>query len=109
MNWIPFKPDDYRDKIEKCHGIKQRIENLEERIRLQIQKDLANHFNLSIDGFSVNILEPGEPGGISVSYEEHGYKAFTILFESNLILPEGIALGHGKAFGFGIIHRMNNL
>ena len=109
LNWIPFKMAEFKEKMENCREIKMRLSNLEQRIQLQLMKDIANHFNLQIEMPEIRLLDINTKDGLSVYYENHEYKSFTPVFETNFHLPENIGLGHGKAFGFGIIRVLDKM
>ena len=107
--WIPFKQAEYDAMITNVSDIKGKISNLEERIQLQIIKDLSNHLKLQLKTPEIRITDIDILVGKRVSYEAHEYFGFSPVFNTNLLLPDYIGLGHGKAFGFGIIQRVANV
>jgi hypothetical protein len=109
LDWIPFKMTEYKEKMEGCRGIKEQLTHLEERIRLQIMKDFANHFSLNIEEPEIRILDINTRKGAPVFYEEHEFRSFSPVFETKLSLPDDIGLGHGKAFGFGILRNTESI
>lgn len=108
-HWIPFKQTEYNEKIEKGNDIKTKTSNLEERIQLQIIKDLAYHLKLQLDTPEIRITDIDTLTGNRVRYEGHDYFGFSPVFRTNLLLPNYIGLGHGKAFGFGIIKKVGSV
>lgn len=108
-HWIPFKQTEYIEKIEKGNDIKTKTSNLEERIQLQIIKDLANHLKLQLDPPEIRIADIDTLTGNRVRYEGHDYFGFSPVFRANLLLPDYIGIGHGKAFGFGVIQKVGRV
>jgi len=108
-HWIPFKQTEYDEKIESGKDIKEKISNLEERIQLQIIKDFSNHLKLQMEAPKIRITNIDTLTGNRVGYEGHDYYCFSPVFEMKLLFPEYIGLGHGKAFGFGVIQKVGNM
>jgi len=84
----------------------QKILLLENTLIKHLLNDLFHYLEVDVDELTVEILEMPAKEQRSMTYKNHHYLAFNLIFAANVLLPDFVALGNGKAFGYGIIKRL---
>lgn len=70
--------------------------------------DLFRYLQVEVDEPQLEIIEMLNNEQRKMTYKNHHYLAFNLVFGANVLLPSFVALGNGKAFGYGVIERVNN-
>ncbi len=84
-------------------GAMRKIIMLEEAIIKHIDKDLFKYLTIDLPAPQVFLLDLPLIEPVRQTYKNHQYLSFNLKFSANLVLPDYLALGNGKAFGYGII------
>lgn len=86
----------------------QKIQLLERTLKKHLAGDLFLYLGVDIGDPVVEILEvlPAEPR--MNTYKNHHYLSFNLVFSLDVELPDYVALGNGKAFGYGVITRVTD-
>jgi hypothetical protein len=109
-DWLPFSSGSFKLYAEKPTLI-EKIKFLEERLQIHIVKDLGKFLGFDLSKTRVSILEVDDFKRprihLRVNRFRHDFQPFTILFEANVIFPDFITLGNGKAFGYGRINKIS--
>lgn len=85
----------------------QKISLLEDTILKHLTGDLFHYLDVVVDEPAVEIVEMLNNEPRSMTYKNHHYLSFNLVFAANVLLPDFVALGNGKAFGYGMIERVN--
>ena len=107
-DWLPFS-----DKSDKEYKAIQSLTGkdifLEKRLKNHLVKEFCRYlkFNFNEEEIEVNIKNVDSYSNKVIEVEEDKhikrYQPFSILFQTNLKLPEFISLGNKKVYGFGIL------
>ncbi|MCX6269640.1 MAG: hypothetical protein NTU44_00185 [Bacteroidetes bacterium] len=76
---------------------------LEEAIRKHLEKDFFKYLSIEHKAADIALTELPLINPQRQTYKNHQYLSFNLSFSSNLLLPDYMALGNGKAFGYGIL------
>jgi hypothetical protein len=104
-HWLPLNQDNYK----KYHG----FQGLSEKIQLLERILLANilSFLEGIDLFAKDRIEitiKSIPNETVLKYKSQPMQAFTVVFQTNVSLPNNMGLGKGSSVGFGVIKEIIN-
>jgi len=83
----------------------RKIAMLEEAIRKHLEKDLFKYLGIDLPVPEIKLLEIPFINPKRQTYKNHHYFSFNLKFSVNLLLPSYLALGNGKAFGYGILEQ----
>lgn len=89
--------------LYKAAKAASKIELLEATLRKHITNDLCKHLELKPLDIETEVYEI--TGITTVMVRQRSHLAFDISFGLNLSLPDYLALGHFKAFGYGVMKR----
>lgn len=81
---------------------------LEEAIRKHLEKDLFKYLGIDLALHDLNLSELPDVNPHRQTYKNHHYLSFNLRFSTCLHLPDYIALGNGKAMGFGILEKYSD-
>ncbi len=107
-DWLPFNRVNYT-QYKNAGALTKKTKMLEHILKSHIVNDfsrfLALGFTLentvvkilSCDSFTRSCVQ------LKVNKHTHDFQPFTLVFESNLLLPQYICLGNGKVYGFGLV------
>lgn len=107
-NWLPFNRVNYA-LFKRTPGLPGKVALLEQILKNHLVKDFSSSLELGIDSENtrVRIVSAGSFNraclAIRVNRHTHDFQPFTVVFETNLLLPQHICLGNGKVYGFGLI------
>lgn len=107
-DWLPLS-----DKSDKEYKAIQSLAGkdmfLEKRLKNHIVKEFCRCLNYNINAedveVTINKVDNYSNKVLEVEEDKHikRYQPFSILFQTNLKLPEFISLGNKKVYGFGIV------
>lgn len=108
---ITYKISNYLALDQKTHKeyqaatAIQKLQLLEGRLLKHLVADLFHYLHIDIPEPRLELLDMLSSGQRSLTYRSHHYLAFNMVFGLDVQLPDFLALGNGKAFGYGVIER----
>lgn len=102
-NYLPLNAGVHRE-FEQA-GPMRKILMLEEAIRKHLEKDLFKYLHIDLPVTDVVLSDLPEINPRRQTYKNHQYLSFNLEFSARLALPDYLALGNGKAFGYGILEK----
>lgn len=100
LNWLPLNQENYK-KYHELEGLAEKIQLLEKIL-------LANILSF-LQGIDLYVKEKIEIKIKSIqserlmNYKDQQMQAFTLVFRTNVSLPNLIGLGKGSSVGFGVV------
>ena len=82
-----------------------KMELLEKTLHKHLENDLFKYLSIIIPDLHVKLLNILKLDQKLLPYKNHFYLPFDLVFSLNVNLPQFIALGNGKAFGYGIVEK----
>ena len=108
-NYLPFSAEAYASYRDLTY-LKQKTDSIAQRIENHIEKDFAKHLQLPIENVKIEIVDIAsfqQPLlSIQVNKRRHDFKPFDVIFDAAVDLPDGVCLGNGKTYGFGLLERL---
>jgi hypothetical protein len=103
-NYLPLNTEIHKEY--ETAGAMRKITILEEAIHKHLEKDLFRYLGIGFPAGDINLSALPEVNAHRQTYKNHHYLSFNLRFSSCLQLPDYLALGNGKAFGYGILERV---
>jgi Cas6b C-terminal domain/Cas6b N-terminal domain len=101
-HWKPINPENYQH-FRSLHGIAEQFAFLESLLRSHVLA-FASGVGWQLDArFHIKITEQLKREW--VEYKGIKVLAFTLDFEGNVALPDGVGLGKGASIGYGVLRR----
>ena len=106
-NWLPFNRVNYA-RYKQTGALSEKTALLEHILKSHIVNDFSRFLDLgfthentvvkiiSVESFTRACVQ------LQLNKHTHDFQPFTVVFESNLLLPQYICLGNGKVYGFGL-------
>ena len=105
-NWLPFNSDAF--KKYNTLSLNGKIKFLEETLQNNISYDFGERMKYDLAKVKVNIEEMDQFKRTFMQYKGHDYLPFSLEFSANVVLPDFITMGNGKACGFGRLMSKKN-
>jgi hypothetical protein len=83
----------------------EKISMIEKTLHKHLTNDLFKYMGVSLPDIQVQVMDILKLDQKLLPYKAHFYLPFNLLFSLNANLPRYVALGSGKAFGYGIIEK----
>jgi hypothetical protein len=83
----------------------EKIQMIEKTLHKHLINDLFKYMGVSLPNIQVQLVDILKLDQKLLPYKAHFYLPFNLLFSLNANLPQFVALGSGKAFGYGIIEK----
>jgi len=99
-NWLPLNQDNYI-KFKVLEDLTERISFLEKIMQSNILSFLQG-IDLYVDE-KIEVKIKSIRGERLMNYKDQQMQAFTLVFRTNISLPNYIGLGKGSSVGFGVI------
>jgi len=99
-NWLPLNQDNYI-KFKALEDLTERISFLEKIMQSNILSFLQG-IDLYVDE-KIEVKIKSIRGERLMNYKDQQMQAFTLVFRTNISLPNYIGLGKGSSVGFGVI------
>lgn len=99
-NWLPLNQDNY-NKFKALEELTEKISFLEKIMSSNIISFLQG-IDLFIDE-KIEVKIKSIQSERLMNYKEQQMQAFTLVFRTNISLPNFIGLGKGSSVGFGVI------
>ena len=104
-NWLPLNQDNYI-KFKALEDLTERISFLEKIMQSNILSFLQG-IDLYVDE-KIEVKIKSIRGERLMNYKDQQMQAFTLVFRTNVSLPNFIGLGKGSSVGFGVIKELKN-
>ncbi len=104
-NWLPLNQDNY-NKFKALEELTEKISFLEKIMSSNIISFLQG-IDLFIDE-KIEVKIKSIQSERLINYKEQQMQAFTLVFRTNISLPNFIGLGKGSSVGFGVIKELKN-
>lgn len=98
-NWLPMNSEPHKAYLKK--KLFDKILFLEEILMNNLCRDFGKYLNIELDGLKIQIEDIDQMKRSCMQYKGHDFIPFSFIFSANIILPDYIFLGNGKAFGYG--------
>lgn len=104
-NWLAMDSKTHKQylALSAC----QKMQKLDETLHKHITNDLFKYLSITLEDIQVEIQDIVKFDQKLLSYKDHRYLPFNLIFTTNFLLPDFLALGNGKVFGYGIIEQLN--
>ncbi|MCX6266917.1 MAG: CRISPR-associated endonuclease Cas6 [Bacteroidetes bacterium] len=103
-NYLALNSEIHREY--EASAPRSKITILEDAIHKHIGKDLFKHLGIDMAVSEINLTALPEVSPHRQTYKNHHYLSFNLRFSACLKLPDYLALGNGKAFGYGILEKV---
>ena len=106
-DWLPLNRTNYA-QFKQTGDLSEKTALLEHILKSHIVNDFSRFLDLGFtnENTLVKILSVDSFTRACVQLRQnkhtHDFQPFTVVFESNLLLPQYICLGNGKVYGFGL-------
>jgi hypothetical protein len=104
-NWLPLNQDNYK-KYQGFQGLADKIQLLEKILLANILSFLEGIDLFAKDRIEITIKSI--PNETVLKYKSQAMQAFTVIFQTNVSLPNNIGLGKGSSVGFGVVKEIAN-
>jgi hypothetical protein len=104
-NYLPFNSVTHKQYL--AEPVAGKMQLLESTMIKHFQNDTFKFLDINVTGLEVKILDILKLDRKLLTYKNHQYLPFSLVFSLNINLPQYLAIGNGKAFGYGIIERLD--
>jgi hypothetical protein len=102
-NYLPFNASTH--KLYLAESLPGKMKLLEDTMKKHFRNDLFKFLEINVPELELKLIDILKLDQKRLSYKNHQYLPFDLVFSLNIDLPQYLALGNGKAFGYGIIER----
>lgn len=112
-DWLALNPDNHR-KYLAISNIREKITYLEDLLKAHIYYNFLEHIQpgFNYEGLKVKIINitDFQHSRVHVPRNKinYDYQPFSVLFETNVNLPDMIAIGICQALGFGLVKKTDD-